>query len=529
MRDHFEQLSWKFSPRYLCVAVVLILFVFLAACGGGSPGPSSSSSGSKVGGDISVGLNADVVTLDPVKSTALVDRQVMLNLYDTLVKLNAQNQIVPDLASSWTYKSPTQLVFTLRTDVKFQDGTPFNAEAVVFNINRILSDAASPRHSEISDVKSVQAVDASHVQFDLKAPFSPLLATLTDRAGMMLSPAAVKKLGAKLAIAPTSAGSGPFMFSEWVKSDHLTVKRNPDYWQKDSQGNKLPYLQSVRFRPITNGNVEFSNLQTGTINVADTVDPNYVASAKSNPSLVYKQQPGLSFYGIMLNTKVAPLNNEHVRRAIEWATNREEIVTSALKNVGVVANGPFSSASWAYDKDFAPYTHNTDKAKAELTQAGISGTVSFSLLIPGNSPLNSQIAQFFAAQLAKVGITATIKQETFAALLSDTQSHNFQAALLGWSGRPDPDGNIYAWFHTGGGFNDMQYSNSQVDTLLEDARAVSDQTKRTEDYTKAQQLIMQDAPYVFLYHGVNIQATTTNIQNFTLLPTGTLDFSQVHI
>jgi peptide/nickel transport system substrate-binding protein len=209
--------------------------------------------------------------------------------------------------------------------------------------------------------------------------------------------------------------------------------------------------------------------------------------------------------------------------------NRAEIVHNALKDIGVVSQSPISPSSWAYDKNFAPYSYNVDKAKAELAQSGTSGNVSFTLLIPSGSPLNTQIAQFIQSELQPVGITVNIKQETFATLLSDTTAHNFQAALLGWSGRPDPDGNLYSWFHTGGGNNDMQYSNAQVDKLLENARTVSDQDKRVADYQQATQLILQDASYVFMYHGVVVQASTTNIKNFTLLPTGILTFTNVYV
>jgi peptide/nickel transport system substrate-binding protein len=516
---------------FASLSVIFALATVLVACGGGGSTTTPGSSTSKSGGNISVGLNTtSVVTLDPTKSTALVDRQVMLNMYDTLVAINAQNQVVPDLATSWSYPTSDhkQLVFTLRTGVTFWDGTPFNADAVVFNINRILNTPSSPRYSELAQVQSVQAVDATHVQFNLKQPFSPLLATLTDRAGMILSPTAVQKAGANLGNAPVGAGSGPFMFSEWVKGDHLTLKRNPHYWMKDSQGNQLPYLQSIRYRPFSDESVEFSNLETSTINVADTVDPNDVPTAKSNPSLVYKQEPGLSFYGIMLNVKAAPLDNVHVRRAIEWSVNRQEILNSVLKGIGVVSQSAISPVSWAYDSSFAPYTYNIGNAKAELAQAGVSN-VTFTMLITSGSPLNSQIAQFIQSELQPAGITMNIKQETFATLLSDTQNHNFQAALLGWSGRPDPDGNVYSWFHTGGGLNDMQYSNPQVDKLLEDARSASDQGQRTTDYQQANKLILQDASYVFLYHGVNVQATTSNIKGFTLLPTGIMIFTSVYL
>lgn len=513
---------WR-KPLLSLISVGMIA-LSLAACGGGG---GSSGGGVKTGGTLNVGLDSDVVKLDPVKSTALVDRQVMLNIYDTLVRVDAQNKMQPDLATAWTFPSPTQVVFTLRSDVKFQDGTPFNADAVVTNINRILNDHTSPRYSEISPVTSVQAIDSTHVQFNLSKPFGPLLAALSDRAGMMLSPAVIAS-GADLVNDPKNAGSGPFEFVDWVKGDHLTLQRNPNYWGKSASGASLPYLDKIIYHPITNESVMYTNLETGTIQAADVIGPTDVAAAKANSALTYKQISGLSFYGIELNTQAAPFNNVHARRAVSWGVNRQEIVTSVLHGVGVVAQGPISPSSWAYSSSIAPYSYDPAKAKSELQAGGLS-SLSFTLLIASGSPATTQMAQFLQSELQAAGITMTIKQETFSSLLSDSAAHNFQAALLGWSGRPDPDGNFYPWFHTGGGFNDMQYSNPQVDSLLEAARASNDQATRASDYQQAETAMLQDAPYVFLYHGVSIQATTKNVQGFTVLPTGILEFEQVSL
>ena len=521
VKGAYPRARWSILP----ICFILLAFLF-TACGTGA---NSNTTKSKFGGQLNVGLNTDAVTLDPVISTALVDRQVMLNMYDTLVRVDAQNNIQPDLATSWQYTTPTELLFTLRTDVKFTDGTSFDANAVVFNIMRILNTPTSPRLSEISTVKDVVAVDSSHVRFDLKKAFTPLLAALTDRSGMMLSPAVVQALGKGLANAPTNAGSGPFMFKEWVKGDHLTLVRNPHYWLKDAQGNILPYLQSVTYHGITDGTTEFTSLQTGTIDVADTVDPNFVAQAKSNSSLVYRQIPGLSFYGIELNVTAAPLNNVHVRRAVEWGVNRDEILSTVFKGVGVLAQGPLSPGSWAYNSSFAPYHYDINQAKAELQMAGMPQGVSFTLLTTSGSPLATQEAQFIQSELKPAGIQVNIQQETFAQLLTDTQTHHFQAAALGWSGRPDPDGNMYSWFHTGSGNNNMNYSNPQVDSLLEAARVSSDQPTRAQDYIQAQSTIAQDASYVFLYHGVSIQASSTKVQNFLLLPTTIMEFTSVYL
>ncbi len=524
--SHKREHTMHLRAPWIAYSPLILLMLLFVACGGEQP---STTTPTKKGGDISVGINADVVTLDPLKSSALVDEQVMFNMYDTLVRVDHDNNLIPDLATSWSQPAPRQLDFTLRTDVKFQDGTPFNADAVVFNIKRILSTPSSPRFSEMSSVQSVVAIDASHVRFDLKQPFAALIATLADRSGMMLSPTAVQKLGATLYNAPVNAGSGPFAFSQWVRSDHLTLKKNPHYWQKDAQGNALPYLNSIRYRPMTNRNVEFANLQTGTITAADGIDPVDVPAAQSNAMLTYKQIPALSFFGIMLNTKAAPFNEPAVRRAINWGVNRQELVTIPLKGTATIAEGPIPSSSWAYDSHFAPYTYSADKARASLAEGGKTSGITFTMLIPSSSPLNAQIAQFMQSELQPAGIKMEIKQETFGALLSDAQTHNYQAALLGWSGMPDPDENIYSFFHTGGGFNDMQYSNPQVDNLLDATRSTSNQQERTSDYQRVQQIIGQDAPYIFLYHGVAMQATSATLKNFTLLPTSILLFTDVYL
>jgi peptide/nickel transport system substrate-binding protein len=210
--------------------------------------------------------------------------------------------------------------------------------------------------------------------------------------------------------------------------------------------------------------------------------------------------------------------------------NRDEILSKVLDNVGVIAQGPIPPGSWAYNSGLTGFSTDINSAKNELSQAGMS-SVTFTLKIASGSPQTAQLAQYIAAELAPAGITVNIQQETFAALLNDTSPnvHNYQAAQLGWSGRVDPDGNMYSWFHTGGGNNDMLYSNPQVDSLLEQARASSDQSTRATDYQQAEQLIAQDASYIFLYHGVAIQATTKNVQNYALIPTGIMIFTQTYL
>ncbi|HET8846829.1 MAG TPA: ABC transporter substrate-binding protein [Ktedonobacteraceae bacterium] len=508
--------------------IFLVCLFLLSACGGGNASPNTTSNQPKKGGNLSVGLIAEPTVLDPLTSVTLYDTDIMANIYDTLFTYDLHNTIQPELVSSYSYPSPTVLSLTLRSGVTFQDGTPFNAEAVIFNLNRFLNDKTSPRYTDVVNIASVKQVSDLQVQILLKQPFAPLLNVLTGSVGMMLSPTAVQKLGKKLGQAPTGVGSGPFMFVEWIKGDHLLLKANPNYWQKDAQGNRLPYLQTIRYRTITNGTVMYTNLETAQIQVASTIDPNEVAVAKSNASLIYKQVAGPGFGSIFMNNAAAPVNNVHVRRAIAWGINRQEIVDHVFHGVGVVAKGPVSPVSWAYNKNIVSYAYDPAKAKAELAQSGQTN-VSLTLLIQSSNPTSLQEAQFIQSELQPVGITVTIKPEIFTTEVTDVQTFNYQAALLGWTGSLDPDGSTYPLFTSTGGFNYTKYANSQVDTFLNAARTATNQAQRVPDYQQAEQLIVQDSPYIFINHPAVYQATTNSVKNYALLPSGVLDFTSVYL
>lgn len=525
--DHRLPKPFYRSSVFRSLAMISIACIFmLTACGSSPSKPGGPQS--KKGGNLNVGLIAEPTVLDPLTSVTLYDNDIMANMYDTLLKYDSQNVIRPELATSYSYASPLLLNLMLRTGVKFHDGTPFNADAVVFNMNRFLNDKTSPRYTDVVNIDSVQKVSDSQVQIHLKKPFSPLLTVLTGAVGMMLSPTAIQKLGKTLGQAPVGVGSGPFVFVEWNKGDHLLLKANPNYWQKDAQGIQLPYLQSIRYRTITNGSVMYTNLETAQIQVASTIDPNNVSLAKNNSNLTYRQISGPGFGSIFINNSAPPMNNVHVRRAIAWAINRQEILDHVFHDVGVIAKGPLSPAAWAYDKNVTSYTYDPDKAKAELAQSGLTN-VSFALLISSNNPTILQQAQFIQSQLQAVGITISIQQETFTAVVTDLQTFHYQATTLGWTGSLDPDGTMFPLFTSKGGFNYTKYANSQVDTLLEAGRTTTDQAQRISDYQQAQQLIVQDTPYIFIIHPAVYQATTSNVKNYALRPSGVLDFTSVYL
>ncbi|MGH2480182.1 MAG: ABC transporter substrate-binding protein, partial [Ktedonobacteraceae bacterium] len=273
--------------RTLATLSIVCLFV-LTACGG-TNGTQQTGNQIKRGGQLHVGLIAEPTVLDPLTSVTLYDADIMENMYDTLFRYDDKNQLQPDLVSSYVYNSPTLLDLKLHTGILFQDGTPFNADAVIYNLNRFINDKASPRYTDVSDITSLQKISDSELVIHLQKPFAPFLGALSGGAGYMISPTALKKLGKGFGNAQTNAGSGPFIFVEWIKGDHLLLKANPHYWRKDAQGNALPYLSSIRYRTITNGSVMFTNLETGSVQVATGISPNDVASVKSNSSLTYNQ------------------------------------------------------------------------------------------------------------------------------------------------------------------------------------------------------------------------------------------------
>jgi peptide/nickel transport system substrate-binding protein len=482
--------------------------------------PAAAAGAVKKGGTLKAGLSgSDILSLDPLTSGAIIDREIYYNIYDSLVAIDVNAQIIPALAEKWETPDPKTYILHLRQGVKFHDGTDFNGDAVKFNMMRYLTDPKSLRKAEIDTISSVDVMDPYTVKFTLKSAFAPLLATLVDRAGMMLSPTAVQTLGPDGVVQkPIGAGTGAFKFVEWVKNDHITVTRNPNYWKKDASGTQLPYLDQITYRPIADATVLLTNAQTGDLDAMYTIAGKDVAAVKSSNALVFKDAPGIGFSSFQFNAAKEPFNKKEFRQAFAEALDRDQILKTVNFGAGQAGQGPIQPSSWAYDPTFKPYGGNVDKAKQYLAAGGSPGGFSCELLIASGSPTTTQLAQLVKDQLAKVGIIVTIKQEEGATQSADQMSGNFQIVPFGWSGRIDPDGNIYNNFHTGAGLNYGKYSNPQADALMEQARAAGDQAQRKDLYQQVQKLIVDDAPHAFYYFSPNYLITQPKVQGMQLYP-----------
>ena len=389
----------------------------------GQPQPTPATAGApKKGGVLRVGLYVEAATMDPHLSGSKIDRQIYHNIFDPLVVIDDKLEVKPNLAESWQTPDPRTLIFKLRQGVKFHDGTDFNAEAAKFNFDRMATEPKSVRKGEVANIASAEVVDAYTLKLNLKQPDAPLLATLTDRAGMMISPAAIKKFGADLEHDITGAGTGPFQFAEWVKDDHLLLKRNENYWNKDAG----PYLEQVRYRPIPDDTVKLQSLQAGEIDVLDYLAPRNVPLAKTDTSLVVIDVPSLAAFWYQLNTTRPPFDNKALRQAVMYAIDTDAIVKGVWLGVGVPANGPISPSSWAYDESIKAVTRDLDKAKAKLTEAGLSAP-SFTHNI-GNTPIETQQAEVVKAQLAEAGITMNINVLDGARLLAEGNAKTFDTS-----------------------------------------------------------------------------------------------------
>lgn len=503
---------------------MVLLFVAataLVACGGSTPTTTPASAGPS--GTLTVGINADPPNLDPAQSTALVDRYVQYSIFDRLYQLNDKLQIVPMLASAMPKieNNGTVYIIQLRHGIKFTDGTPFNAQAVVFNLDRYMN-PNSPRSSELSSVESVSATGPYTVKIVLKAAYSPLLSMLTDRSGMIGSPKAIRKWGNNFDQHPV--GTGPFIYVSRIPGDQIVLKANPHYWLSGE-----PKVAHLVYKVVTDPNVEAANLQAGQLDIIDTVTSQTMGTLSQDPSVKIYATAGIGYQGFFLNTTAAPFNNVYLRRAVSEAIDRQALVKVVLAGTAVAGNGPFPPGTPAGPASGAAPAVNDAQAKADLAQGGHPNGFTFTFVTAAGSPLALLIAQSIQGMLQKVGITMNIQQQQFGTLLQNCDQKNYQACALGWSGRADPDGDIYSFFYTGAGLNDSGYSNPQVDSWLNQARTVTNPAQRLQLYTQIMNQLHQDMPYVFLYYPKNIIAASTKVKGFVNYPDGIIRVADVSI
>jgi peptide/nickel transport system substrate-binding protein len=509
------------------IAILAAVAILLAACTGTtSGGPSgSAATGAKAayGGSVTFAMNSDISNMDPMLSGLFVDRHLMYAMYDSLVRVTPKGDIIPWLSALPTVSADGKsYTFKLRTDVKYHDGTQFDAASAKWNLDRYRLTKESLRLGELAPVDSVTVVDQFTLRVDLKTPSAPFLSVLVDRSGMMLSQKTVEAGGADFTRKAFNAGSGPFILTEAVKDDHYTFKKNPNWWGTAANGDKLPYLDQVIIKPITDGDVRLTNVRTGQVQATNAVTGKDVPTVKADNTLVYQEIAGIGYNSLVPNRAAGFIfNDARYIQAVDYAMDRDELLNKGpAQGVGVVAYGPYAPSHFAYDPNFKPFA-KPDIAKAKSLVAAVGkGNLTFELLVSSGDAATLQFAQLLQSELAKADITMNIKTMLFNDIVTLQQKHQqLGMTLIGWSGRIDPDGNTYDFNYTGRPNNDSAYSNKQVDALLDQTRTATDNAKRKDLFLQAQQIFVVDDPSrIFYSYNAAQLLTAKNIQGFQDFP-----------
>jgi len=475
-----------------------------------------------------VALNQDPDILDPTLSRTYVGRIIYEHMCEKLYEIDENLKIFPQLAAALpTFSDGGKTVtIKLRSGVKFNDGTPLNAEAVRYSLDRHLTMKGSSRRSELELVTSIEVVDPLTVRLRLKAPFSPLVAMLADRAGMPVSPTQANKLGDKFGTAPICVG--PWAFAERVPQDRIVLEKSPHYFDPGQAK-----FDRIVFRIIADDNVRLANLRSGDIDMMHLVAPTDAASLRKEGRFELSSVTGLHYQSLTINLhnkngKNTPpvdlgtpmANDPRVREALDLSLDREALNQVAWDGQYTPGCTPLSPVSPFYDKGRKCPTRDVAKARKLLADAGLAGGYSFELTIV-NDPQQRRLGEVIQGMAKEAGFNISLRPAEFASALKDDDNGKLQVFLVGWSGRVDPDGNIHQFHTCGGSLNTTGACDEAIDALLNKTREVSDQAQRTALYKEAiDKMVLGRRNLIYLYHQNYLVAYPKNLKNYKAVPDG---------
>ena len=493
--------------------------------------PAEADSHAK-GGTLIFGRGGDSVGLDPALEEDGESFKVCDNIYDTLVQYkDGSSEIEPGLATSWK-SSEDGLVWTfhLRKGVTFHDGTPFNAEAVLFSLNR-QHDKTHPFHdvggsyvywvaTGLADiVDKITAIDEFTVQIHLKTAYAPFIYTIAITSFSIVSPTAVKELGDEYSNNPV--GTGPFKFVQWDRGDKIVLAANENYW-----GGR-PKLDRVIFRSIPDNAVRLIELQRGGLHAMEFPNPDDLQQIQDDETLELLSQPGMNIGYLAMNMDKPPLNNLKVRLAINHAINKSAIIKHLYQGLGIPAKNPIPPTLWSYDDTIENFAYNPKLAKQLLVEAGYPNgfeTTLWALPVPRPYiPDGRALAEVLQSELRNVGIETKIVTYDWGTYLEKTKNGEHDMAMLGWSADlGDPDNFFYFLLSKSSAEkpagNIAFYRSDAMQDVLEQARATSDKEKRISLYQEAQQIFHKDVPWVPLAHAKQILVVNKKVKNLKLHP-----------
>ncbi|WP_221623196.1 ABC transporter substrate-binding protein [Micromonospora globispora] len=484
----------------------------------------------KKGGKLVIALSAEPDALDPTLSRSLYSRYVFQAICQKLYDVNEQAQVVPQLATALptTSSDGKTVTIPLRQGARFADGTEFDSAAVKATLQRHLTNARSARKSELGPIDTVDTPDAHTVVVHLKQPFAPLVGALADRAGMIMSPKALQKLGDNFATAPVCVG--PFKFAKRVPQNSIDVVRDPNFYDAAKVN-----LDAISWHILSDASIRAANLRSGDAQVADSISTQDYGALRGDASLSVLQSQSLGYQGLTFNignvdgvgSTPKPINrpiaqNAKVRQAFEYAIDRKALVQAVFNGLFAPACSPISPASpFSSDEAQACPQHDPAKAKQLLSEAGVQTPYPVSMLI-SNTPDSLRLAQALQAMVKDGGFDLKINPVEYSSLLDEQDRGNFELLQLGWSGRIDPDANMMNFVGTGGSQNVAGYSNPQLDAALTQARQTNDIEERKKLYGQAVTILQQDDALIYLYRQRNLTAVSKKIQGLQVFPDGVI-------
>ena len=466
-----------------------------------------------------IGLAEDPDILDPTLARTYVGRIVFSSFCDKLFDIDEKLNVVPQLALGYeTARDGLSVTIKLRPDVKFHDGAQFNAAAAKYSLDRHMTMAGSFRKPELAAVDRVEVVDPLTIKIVLKTPFAPLLAQLTDRSGMMVSPKAATEAGDKFGLHPVCAG--PYKFVERVPQDRIVGEKFADYWNKDNV-----HINRVVYLPISDDTVRLANLKSGGLDLIERALATDIKDIRADPKLKLATALGLGYMGIDINignrerTKNPLGKSAAVRQALDAAIDREALNQVVFNGEFVPGNQWVNPENFYYQQSFPVPKRDVGKAKALLKDAGVATPFDVDFMVPKGAEPQS-VAEVIQAMAAEIGINMKIRVTEFATSLKQAEAGEYDAYLLDWSGRSDPDGNLYSFYKCKAPLNYAGSCDADVDKLLDETRIPSDRAQRKAIYAKLTQLILDNKPILYLYHRRMLIAHTARLEGYHQLPDG---------
>lgn len=484
----------------------------------------------KKGGELTIALSAEPDALDPTLARSLYSRYIFNATCEKLYDTDADAKVVPQLATALPEFSSDGKTATLkvRTGIKFADGTAFNAAAVKKSLDRDLKLPTSARVSELGPITKIDAPDDATVVIHLSAPFAPLTAALADRAGMVMSPKQLDKLGDKFANAPICVGA--FKVVKRVPQNSIELAKDPNYYDADKV-----YLDRIVFRIITDASIRAANLRSGDAQVADSVSTQDEPALSKEQTITLLESESLGYQGVTFNIgnvdgigKPAKAidkpfaKDPRVRQAFDYALDRKTLVKTVFNNIYSVACSPISPATDFTSPEAQKCTpHDPAKAKQLLKQAGVKTPYKIQMLVT-NTPDALRIAQAIQSMVKDGGFDIQLQPTEFSTLLDQQDRGDFELLALGWSGRVDPDSNITNFVGTNASQNVAGFSDPALDDLLTQAREAQDAKERATIYGKVTTEIRAKEPLIYLYRVRNLTGVSDTVKGVQVFPDGVI-------